>query len=180
MCIALLGMLVLNVGFVSGLGIAAAITVLFTMVAAATLLPALLGMLGMRVLSRRERRRLAADGPTPVGRAGWWSRLAAFVQRRALPLAAGAAVAMLVLAIPVLSLRLGSSDAANDPTSSTTHQAYDLLANGFGPGFNGPLQLVARAGSPAKPLPCLAWRAPSRPSLGSPRSLRPSPARGRY
>ena len=148
-CIALLGMLVLNVSFVSGLGIAAAITVLFTMVAATTLLPALLGVLGMRVLSHRERQRLVADGPTPMGRAGWWSRLAAFVQRRAGPLAAGAAVAMLVLAIPVLSLRLGSSDAANDPTSSTTHQAYDLLANGFGPGFNGPLQLVARAGSPA-------------------------------
>jgi RND superfamily putative drug exporter len=56
---------------------------------------------------------------------------------------------MVVLAIPVLSLRLGSSDAGNDPSSSTTRQAYDLLAEGFGPGFNGPLQLVAATGSPA-------------------------------
>src|SRR5579859_6746439 len=66
-CIALLGMLVLGVGYVSGLGIAAAITVLFTVAAAVTLLPALLGVLGMRVLSRRERRRLAAHGPASGG-----------------------------------------------------------------------------------------------------------------
>jgi len=55
---------------------------------------------------------------------------------------------MLVLAIPVLSLRLGSSDAANDPASTTTHQAYDLLATGFGPGFNGPLELAGTTTSP--------------------------------
>jgi putative drug exporter of the RND superfamily len=148
-CIALLGMLVLRIGYISGLGIAAAITVLFTVAAAATLLPALLGFLGMRVLSRRERRRLAADGPTPGGTSGWWRRLASLVQRRPAPLAAAAAAVMLVLAIPVLSLRLGSSDAANDPASTTTHQAYELLATGFGPGFNGPLQLVGTTGSPA-------------------------------
>ncbi len=62
-CIALLGMLVLRISFISGLGIAAAIAVLFTVAAATTLLPALLGFLGTRVLSRKERRRLAADGP---------------------------------------------------------------------------------------------------------------------
>ena len=140
-CIALLGMLVLRIGYISGLGIAAAITVLFTVAAATTLLPALLGYLGLRVLSRRERRRLAARGPAPDGASGAWARLAAFVQRHPAPLAAAATV-MLVLAIPVLSLRLGSSDAANDPASTTTHQAYELLATGFGPGFNGPLQLM--------------------------------------
>ena len=80
-CIALLGMLVLNISFVSGLGIAAAITVLFTVAAAVTLLPALLGVLGMRVLSRRERRRLAAHGPARDGASTWWARLAGFVQR---------------------------------------------------------------------------------------------------
>ena len=148
-CIAVLGMLVLNVSYVSGLGIAAAVTVLFTMAAAVTLLPALLGFLGMRVLSRRERRRLAADGPEQIGTSGWWARLAAFVQRHPARLATAAAAVMVVLAIPVLSLRLGSSDAGNDPSSSTTRQAYDLLATGFGPGFNGPLQLVATTGSPA-------------------------------
>src|ERR1700722_14278047 len=75
-CLALLGMLVLRIGYVSGLGIAAAITVLFTVAAAVTLLPALLGFLGMRVLSRRERRRLAASGPVPDGAAPRWARLA--------------------------------------------------------------------------------------------------------
>jgi len=148
-CIALLGMLVLRIGYISGLGIAAAVTVLFTVAAAATLLPALLGLLGLRVLSRRERRRLAADGPAPDGTSGAWTRLAAFVQRHPAPLAAAAAAVMLVLAIPVLSLRLGSSDAANDPAATTTHQAYELLADGFGPGFNGPLQLVGTTTSPA-------------------------------
>jgi len=148
-CIALLGMLVLGVSFVSGLGIAAAITVLFTVAAATTLLPALLGFLGLRVLSRRERRRLAADGPAPAGASTWWARLAAFVQRHPAPLAAAAAAVMVVLAIPVLSLRLGSSDAANDPAASTTHHAYQLLADGFGPGFNGPLQLAGTTSTPA-------------------------------
>src|SRR5258708_213435 len=123
--------------------------------AGATVCIALLGMLvllgfrGRRVLSRRERRRLAADGPAEPGTTGWWTRLAAFVQRHPAPLAAAAAVVMLVLAIPVLSLRLGTSDAANDPASTTTHQAYELLADGFGPGFNGPLQLAGSTTSPA-------------------------------
>jgi putative drug exporter of the RND superfamily len=147
-CIALIGMLVLRISYISGLGIAAAVTVLFTVAAATTLLPALLGFLGLRVLSRRDRRRLAANGPAPAGTAGWWTRLAAFVQRHPAPLAAAAAV-MLVLAIPVLSLRLGTSDAANDPASTTTHKAYELLAEGFGQGFNGPLQVVGTTASPA-------------------------------
>ncbi len=148
-CIALLGMLVLRVGYISGLGIAAAITVLFTVAAATTLLPALLGFLGMRVLSRRERRWLAAAGPAHDGGAGAWARWAAFVQRHPVPLAAVAAAVMVVLALPVLSLRLGSSDAANDPAATTTHHAYELLADGFGPGFNGPLELAGTTTSPA-------------------------------
>jgi putative drug exporter of the RND superfamily len=148
-CIALLGMLVLRIGYISGLGIASAVTVLFTVAAATTLLPALLGFLGLRVLSRKERRRLAAAGPAPDGAPGAWTRLAAFVQRHPAPLAVVAAGVMLILAIPVLSLRLGSSDAANDPAFTTTHQAYELLADGFGPGFNCPLQLVGTTSSPA-------------------------------
>ena len=148
-CIALLGLLVLNLSFLNGLGISAAVTVLFTMAAALTLLPALLGFLGMRVLSRRERRRLAADGPVREGQSGFWTRWADFVSRHPRPLAIGATVVMLVLAIPVLSLRLGLSDAGNDSSSSTTRKAYDLLAEGFGPGFNGPLQLVATGSAQA-------------------------------
>ena len=148
-CIALLGMLVLRIGYISGLGIAAAITVLFTVAAATTLLPALLGFLGIRVLSRRNAAAWPPPGPRPAAHPGPGHGLAAFIQRHPAPLAVAAAAVMLLLAIPVLSLRLGSSDAANDPASTTTHKAYELLAEGFGPGFNGPLQLVATTGSPA-------------------------------
>ena len=175
-CIALLGMLVLRIGYISGLGIAAAVTVSFTVAAATTLLPALLGFLGMRVLSRRERRRLAVGGPAPDGTSGTWARLAAFVQRHPAPLAVAAATVMLILAIPVLSLRLGSSDAANDPASTTTHQAYDLLADGFGPGFNGPLQLVGTTTSSADAGAFARLAGTLATDPGSPRSPRPSQA----
>jgi putative drug exporter of the RND superfamily len=147
-CIALLGILVLGVSFLNGLAVASALTVVFTVLAAVTLLPALLGVFGMRVLSRRQRRQLAAGAPAP-GAAGMWARWASTVERRPAILAAAAAAVMLVLAVPVLSLRLGSSDQGNDPSSTTTRQAYDLLAGGFGPGFNGPLLLVAQTSSPA-------------------------------
>ena len=147
-CIALLGILVLGVSFLNGLAVASALTVVFTVLAAVTLLPALLGVFGMRVLSRRQRRRLASGAPAP-GAAGMWARWASTVERRPAILAVAAAAVMLVLAIPVLSLRLGSSDQGNDPSSTTTRQAYDLLADGFGPGFNGPLLLVAQTSSPA-------------------------------
>ena len=147
-CIALLGILVLGVSFLNGLAVASALTVVFTVLAAVTLLPALLGVFGMRVLSRRQRRQLAAGAPAPAA-AGMWARWAGAVERRPAILAAAAAAVMLVLAVPVLSLRLGSSDQGNDPSSTTTRQAYDLLAGGFGPGFNGPLLLVAQTSSPA-------------------------------
>ena len=147
-CIALLGILVLGVSFLNGLAVASALTVVFTVLAAVTLLPALLGVFGMRVLSRRQRRQLASGAPAP-GAAGMWARWASTVERRPAILAVAAAAVMLVLAIPVLSLRLGSSDQGNDPSSTTTRQAYDLLADGFGPGFNGPLLLVAQTRSPA-------------------------------
>ena len=146
-CIALLGILVLGVSFLNGLAVASALTVVFTVLAAVTLLPALLGVFGMRVLSRRQRRRLAAGAPAP-GAAGMWARWANTIERRPAILAVAAAAVMLVLAFPVLSLRLGSSDQGNDPSSTTTRQAYDLLADGFGPGFNGPLLLVAQTSSP--------------------------------
>ena len=147
-CIALLGILVLGVSFLNGLAVASALTVVFTVLAAVTLLPALLGVFGMRVLSRRQRRQLASGAPAP-GAAGMWARWASTVERRPAILAVAAAAVMLVLAIPVLSLRLGSSDQGNDPSSTPTRQAYDLLAGGFGPGFNGPLLLVAQTSSPA-------------------------------
>jgi len=148
--IALLGLLVLNVSFLAGMGIGAAITVLATVAAAITLLPAVLGFLGMRLLSRSERRWLAEHGPSAShAQEGFWGRWAAFVARRKVVLGVAAAAAVVLLAIPTLSLRLGLSDAGNDPSGSTTRQAYDLLAEGFGPGSNGPLLLVAELGSDA-------------------------------
>ena len=107
-CIALLGILILGIGFLSGLAVASALTVVFTVLAAVTLLPALLGVFGARVLSRRQRRTLHmhAQAASP---AGLWARWAGRVERRPAVLAVAAAVVMLVLAIPVLSLRLGTS-----------------------------------------------------------------------
>ena len=147
-CIALLGILVLGVGFLNGLAVASALTVVFTVLAAVTLLPALLGVFKMRVLSRRQQRRLVAGAPAP-GSVGLWARWSGTVERRPAGLAIAASGVMVLLAIPVLSLRLGSSDQGNDPSSTTTRQAYDLLAEGFGPGFNGPLMLVAQTHSAA-------------------------------
>jgi RND superfamily putative drug exporter len=159
-CVALLGILVLNFSFLDGLAVACALTVVCTLLATMTLLPALLGVLGRRVLSRRERRRLGAAAttatasalvpvPVPVPAGGWWARWADTVRWRPAVLAAAAASIMLVLAIPMLRLQFGSNDQGHDPASSTTRQAYDLLAKGFGPGFNAPLVLVAQSSSPA-------------------------------
>jgi RND superfamily putative drug exporter len=149
-CIAMLGLLVLRLNFLAGLGVPSALMVLLTVLAAVTLLPALLALrlrhrdiFRMRVLSRRERRRLAEHGPYDEHAAGGWARWSAFVARRPKSLAAIALGVIVVLAIPFFSLRLGTGDQGNDPKGSTTRQAYDLLAQGFGPGFNGPLQLVA-------------------------------------
>jgi putative drug exporter of the RND superfamily len=146
-CIALLGLFVLRLSFLNGLAVPAALTVVFTVAAATTLLPALLGILGKRVLSRKDRRRLAAQGPHEPHTEGFWMSWASFVERHPKVLAVAATGLMLLLALPLLSLRLGHADAGNDPASSTTRRAYDLLAEGFGPGFNGPLQLVAQVHS---------------------------------
>ncbi|MDV5148528.1 MMPL family transporter [Streptomyces sp. SBC-4] len=142
-CIALLGMLILRLSFLNGVAIAASLTVVLTVAASITLLPALLSLIGMRALSRRERRTLAERGPQlelPTGFAARWS---AFVERHPKLLGAVAAVVMGVLALPTLSLHLGTSDQGNGPATATTRQAYDLIADGFGPGVNGPLTLVA-------------------------------------
>ncbi|MFF4586919.1 MMPL family transporter [Streptomyces sp. NPDC001388] len=141
-CIALAGMLVTNLRFLDGVVIGTSLTVVLSVLAATTLLPALLGFLGPRVLSRRQRGRLAAQGPEVEQASGPAARWSAGVQRRPRTVAALALVVMAVLALPVLSLRLGATDQGNDDASTTTRKAYDLLAEGFGPGFNGPLQVV--------------------------------------
>jgi RND superfamily putative drug exporter len=141
-CIALLGMLILQLSFLNGVAIAASLTVILTVAASVTLLPALLSFIGMRALSRRERRRLAEHGPEPELPTGFAARWSAFVERHPKVLGAVALVVMAVLALPTFSLHLGTSDQGNDPKTATTRQAYDLLADGFGPGVNGPLTLV--------------------------------------
>ncbi|KOX03813.1 membrane protein [Streptomyces sp. NRRL B-1140] len=143
-CIALLGMLILRLSFLNGVAIAASLTVILTVAASVTLLPALLSFIGMRALSRRERRRLAEHGPEPELPTGFAARWSAFVERHPKVLGAVALVVMAVLALPTLSLHLGTSDQGNDPKTATTRQAYDLLADGFGPGVNGPLTLVTK------------------------------------
>lgn len=142
-CVALLGMLILRLSFLNGVAVAAALTVVLTVAASITLLPALLSMIGMKALSRRERRQLAAHGPQPEVPTGLAARWSAFVERHPKLLGTLAAAVMLVLALPTLSLHLGTSDQGNNPATSTTRQAYELLADGFGPGTNGPLTLVA-------------------------------------
>jgi len=149
-CIALLGMFALGVSFLYGVAIAAAIAVSFTVVAALTLLPALLGFFGSRVLRRRERRRLRARNLTITDESPAWARWAGWLKARPAPFAAIAAGVMIVLSIPFFSMRLGASDAGTDPSGSTTRKAYDLLAEGFGAGYNGPLQLVAQVDSAAQ------------------------------
>ncbi|MEV5093808.1 MMPL family transporter [Streptomyces rochei] len=145
-CIALLGMLILRLSFLNGVAIAASLTVVLTVAASVTLLPALLSYIGPRALSRRERRRLAEHGPEPELPTGFAARWSAFVERHPKLLGALALVVITVLALPTLGLRLGTSDQGNDPQGSTTRQAYDLLADGFGPGVNGPLTLVTEVG----------------------------------
>jgi len=198
--VALLGLLVLRVQFLSGMGIGAAVTVAWTVAAAVTLLPAMLGVLGPRLDPRRSTGRIgervrrggrlagrprsdappgalpgaqpgalpgvlpgAATGATsaagadvpvrrvPAHRAvlpGPWTRWAGLVSRRKAALSAATLVVIAALAVPTLALRLGASDAGNGAAGTTTREAYDLLAAGFGPGSNGPLELVARIASP--------------------------------
>ena len=148
-CIALLGQFTLGVSFLYGPSLGAATAVALTMIASLTFLPAMLGFLGPRVLSRRERAALAADGPVSTDPAGFWLRWAQVIQARKALVAVSALAAVAVIAPPIFGLRLGTSDASTDPVGSTTHQAYTALAQGFGPGFNGPLELVAQVGSPA-------------------------------
>ncbi len=144
-CIALLGLFALGVSFLYGLAVSAAIGVALTMVAALTLLPAMLGFIGPKVMSRKQKRNLAQNGPRIVGadNKGFWPNWANRVQRWPW-LSAGIALAVVVaIALPFFSLRLGSADQGTDPAGTQTRIAFDMLSKGFGPGYTGPLMLVA-------------------------------------
>ena len=144
--IALMGMFLLGLSFLYGVAAAAALAVLFTMIAALTLLPALLTIVGRRV-NRLRIPGLGGGKPATAEDTRWyrWSRE---IQRRPWAAAILSGGLLLVLCIPTLSLRLGTNDAGTEPPDKTTRQAYDLLAEGFGPGFNGPFVMVAEL--PAK------------------------------
>jgi RND superfamily putative drug exporter len=139
--ISLMGMLLLGINFLYGVAMAAALAVLFTMIAALTLLPALLTIVGRRV----DRWRIPGLGErsTSIDEGTRWFRWSREIQKRPVVSALVSGAFLLVLCIPTLSLRLGSNDAGTEPPSKTTRQAYDLLAEGFGPGFNGPFVMVA-------------------------------------
>jgi putative drug exporter of the RND superfamily len=148
-CVALLGLFALQVSSLYGVAVAVALVVGLTMVASLTLLPAVLGFLGPKVLRRAERRMLAEQGRQVEQAGGFWLRWAEGLGRRPRIPALLALAVIVVLAIPFFSSRTGLPDASTDPSSSTTYQAYQLLAKGFGPGFNGPLEVVGQVNSPA-------------------------------
>jgi len=146
--VALLGMFVVELGILTGMAQAAAVTVLFTVAAAITLLPALLGILGHRVLSRRQRAALTgvagAAPAAPQHRAGLAVRWAGLVQRAPRRMGLLALLVIVALAAPVASMRVGDADASSDPAGSSARAYYELMADGFGPGFDASLLLVAR------------------------------------
>ncbi len=153
-CIALLGMFALGLTFLYGVSLGAAFVVLLTMFSALTLLPAMLGFYGDKVLSRHDRRllrghssELAASAAIERGSSPFWAWWAKVVERRSAVLGVVSLAVIVVVALPFFSMRLGLADSGEDPTGSTTRLAYDLLAKGFGPGFNGPLQVVGHLGS---------------------------------
>jgi putative drug exporter of the RND superfamily len=138
--IAMSGLMISGIWAVGVLGIAAAIVVATSVVSALSLLPALLGLLGGRI----ERLRVPFVGhPARPADAGLWARWARGVTRRPVTAALVGTVAMVTLAVPVVGMRLGQNDQGSAPPETSQRQAYDLLADGFGPGFNGPLLMVA-------------------------------------
>jgi RND superfamily putative drug exporter len=141
--VAILGLFITGLPYMYGVAISASLAVLVVMVAAITLLPALLSYLGPNVdrlripILGRRLDKVEGDGESPAAR---WSHA---VQRRPWIAAIVATAILLALAAPALGMRLGFPDAGNDPSDTMTRQAYDLISEGFGPGANGPLIVTA-------------------------------------
>ncbi|MCX5336215.1 MMPL family transporter [Streptomyces sp. NBC_00140] len=136
--VALLGLVALGLGSLQGIALAVAITVLITMAASLVLLPALLALFGRRIQRHvlKQQTKATRKGKTEGNR---WRAMARVVQRRPIPTLLVGVIALLALSAPALGMRLGFADSGNDPEETTSRHAYDLLAEGFGPGFNGPL-----------------------------------------
>jgi RND superfamily putative drug exporter len=137
--ISLLGIFLMNLDFMRSVAVAAISAVAMTMLAAITLLPALLGFTGRNIdrFGLPHRGKAEDDGT----RSFWyrWSRL---IQSHPWPALIISATILIVLALPLFAMRLGFADPGNRPESDTTRRAYDLLSEGFGPGFNGPMMVV--------------------------------------
>ena len=142
--IAILGLYVSSVPFVGALGLASAIVVAATMLSALTLVPAFLAISRNRVAGavRADASRPPEAHPDHSHENSAFARWGRMVSDKPWPWAVGSLVVLLVLAVPVLSLRLGQLDAGSDPTSQSDRRAYDLIAEGFGDGANGPLTVV--------------------------------------
>ncbi len=134
--IALLGLLALGLGSLQGVALAVTLTVLLTMVASLTLLPALLTVFGRRIERAVRKRPNRGTGRR-------WRRWSDTVQRRPLPALAVSLAALAALSVPAFGMQLGFADAGTESADATSRQAYDLLADGFGPGVNGPLIVLA-------------------------------------
>jgi RND superfamily putative drug exporter len=174
--VAMAALVLTGLGFLASIGLSTSLVVLFAVATALTLLPALLSLLGNRIDAGRlvMRRRPAGN----VQGTAWW-RFAHRVSGRPWPYLVAASAVLLALAAPALQMETGFPDAGDDPTSTTHRRAYDLLADGFGPGFNAPLLLVAdlrRPGVDARAIPALAQRVAADPGIAMVGEPRTSPA----
>ncbi|MGW1745869.1 MMPL family transporter [Streptomyces sp. NPDC002092] len=141
--IALAGLSVVDVPMLTKMGLAAAGTVVVAVLIALTMIPALLGYAGRKVKAAGEKRRKSAAGtPEKPGLGARWAR---FVIRRPAAVLLLGVVGLGTIAVPATQLELGLPDDGSQPTSTTQRRAYDLLSEGFGPGFNGPLMIVVDA-----------------------------------
>ncbi len=170
--LAMAALVLTGVGFLASIGLGTSIVVLFAVATAISLLPAILSLLGDRIdAGRIVGRRRAAK---PAEATAWW-RLAHRISARPWPYLVVGSLLLLTLAAPALSLKTGFPDAGDNPTGQTERKAYDLLADGFGPGFNAPLLVVADLQGPglgADDIPELAERIAADPGIaevGEPR-----------
>ncbi|MFI5876456.1 MMPL family transporter [Streptomyces sp. NPDC051445] len=151
--IALAGLAVVNVPMLTKMGLAAAGTVVVAVLIALTMIPALLGYAGRKIRATGEKRKPADDQgkqqkqgkQANQGKPGPGARWASFVIRRPAAVLLLGVVGLGTIAVPATQLELGLPDDGSQPTSTTQRRAYDLLSEGFGPGFNGPLMIVVDA-----------------------------------